>query len=107
MPQFLMISRHAPENCPMVNEKTRKTYMAWLSKMDEWFKKYKIRLIWAGGVMSEHLSVFVVEIPSLEVLEKASMEPEMMAMMATETMEIKLAMSMSPEEMLKMFKGLK
>jgi hypothetical protein len=104
MPQFLMISKHSPENCPMVHEKPRKAYVDWFNKLDEWSKKYKIKTLWAGGVMSEHLSIFIFEAPSLEVFEKASMEPESLAMMATETTEVKLAMSMDSPEAIKMMK---
>jgi len=78
-----------------------------LSKVDEINKKYKMKVIWSGGISSEHLSIFIVEAPSLEAFEKAGMEPENMVLMATETMEIKLVTSMTVEETLKMFKSLK
>jgi hypothetical protein len=107
MPTFLITTRHAPESCPMAHEKTRKAYIDYLSKMDEWSKKYKIKVIWSGGIMSEHLGITIVEAPSLEAFEKASMEPESMAMLATETTEIKMVMSMSIEESIKMMKSLK
>jgi hypothetical protein len=107
MPTFLMMSKHAPESCPMVNERTRKVYINWLSKLDEINKKYKMKVIWVGGVPSEHLSIFVMEAPSLEAFEKASCDPENIAMMATETMEVKLVTSMTIEETIKLFKSLK
>jgi hypothetical protein len=107
MPTFLMMSRHSPESCPMVNERTRKVYVNWLSKIDEINKKYKMKVLWMGGIPSEHLSIFIMEAPSLELFEKASMDPENIAMMATETMEIKSVMSMTVEETIKMFKSLK
>jgi hypothetical protein len=107
MPTFLMMSRHAPESCPMVNEKTRKTYLNWLSKLDELNKKYKLKVLFSGGISSEHLSIFIVEAPSVEAFEKSSMEPENMALMATETMEVKLVTSMTIEETLRLFKSLK
>jgi hypothetical protein len=107
MPTFLMMSRHAPESCPMLNEKTRKTYINWLSKLDEINKKYKFKVLWSGAISSEHLSIFIIEAPSIEAFEKASMEPENIALMATETMEIKLVTSMTIEESLKLFKSLK
>jgi len=91
----------------MVNERTRKAYINWLSKLDEVNKKYKLKVLWMGGIPSEHLSMFIMEAPSLEAFEKASMDPENIAMMATETMEVKLATSMTIEETLKMFKSLK
>jgi hypothetical protein len=66
-----------------------------------------MKVLWSGGNPSEHLSIFVVEAPSSEAFEKASMEPEFMALMATETTEIKLETSMTIEETLRMFKSLK
>jgi hypothetical protein len=103
MPTFLMITRHAPENCPMFNEKTRKTYVDWFSNMDKISKKYKMKMLWGGGVISEHLSVFIIEAPSLEAFQKASMEPEALALGKYETAEVKLATGM--EEAMKMLKA--
>ena len=103
MPTFLMISRHSPESCPMLNEKTRKVYMEYLSKLDGLFKKHGIKNLWGGAVISEHLTVAICEAPSLEAFNKLCMEPEILAISAYETCEVKLAMSM--EEALKMLKG--
>ena len=43
MPIFLLISRHSPENCPMFNEKARKVYMEYFSKLDGLLKKHGIK----------------------------------------------------------------
>lgn len=104
MPTFLVLSRHAPENCPMVHEKTRKVYLDWLSSMDKISKKYKVKMLWGGSVETEHLSVFIMEAPNLEAFQKASMEPEVMALMATETTEVKLVFP-TMEEGMKILKG--
>lgn len=103
MPTFLMISRHAPADCPIFNEKTRKVYVDWFSKMDEMSKKYKIKMLWGGAAISEHLSVFIFEAPSLEAFQKASMAPEALALGKYETAEVKLATGM--EEAMKMLKA--
>jgi hypothetical protein len=105
MPMFLCISRHTPENCPIFNAKTRKAYVDFASKIEGITKKHGIKILWGGGVESEHLSVMAFEAPSLEAFQKFGMEPEILALGATETMEIKLAMSM--EEATKMLEQLK
>jgi len=105
MPIFLVISRHSPENCPMFNEKARKVYIEWLSKLDGLMKKHGIKNLGGWGVTSEHLTVMVAEAPSLDAFQKLGMEPEILALSAYETYEIKLASSM--EEAMKMLKQAK
>jgi len=105
MPIFLLISRHSPESCPMFNEKARKVYVEWLSKLDERHKKHGVKNLGSWGVHSEHLTVMVVEAPSLNAIQKLSMEPETLALSAYETTEVKLAMGM--EEAMKMLKQAK
>ncbi len=105
MPIFLVISRHTPENCPMNNEKVRKAAMNAWSKLEEIAKKYGIKTIWAGSVPNEHLSVYIYDVPSLEAWNKAGMDPNIMAVLSTETAEVKLAMSM--EESMKMLRAIK
>jgi hypothetical protein len=100
MPTFFMYSRHAPENCPVVHKKTRKAYLDWYNSIDKWTKKYNIKLLWGGAVPSEHLSIMIFEAPTLEAFQKASIDPAVIALMATETMKVKLAMGM--EEGMKM-----
>jgi hypothetical protein len=99
MPTFLIISRHTPENCPMYNEKKRKAMLAYFNKMDAWAKKYKVKMVGAWSVPNEHLNFLVVEAPSLEAFQKVSMEPEAMAVGATETFEVKMVMN--EEEIMK------
>jgi hypothetical protein len=73
MPIFLVISRHSPENCPMFNEKTRKVYIEYLSKIDGLLKKHGIKNLGGWGVYTEHLTVGVMEAPSLDAVQKCSM----------------------------------
>jgi uncharacterized protein with GYD domain len=94
MPTFLIFSRHSPESCPGFNEKTRKTWLALFDKMDGLLKKHGIKLVGNWIVVPEHLSVVVFEAPSLEALLKYAMEPEVTAMSATSTTEIKAVSSL-------------
>ena len=93
MPIFLLISRHSPENCPMFNEKARKVNIEYMSKVDGLAKKHGLKNLGGWTVPNEHMSVGVIEAPSLEAFQKASMEPEVMALGAYETWEVKAAMS--------------
>jgi uncharacterized protein with GYD domain len=100
MPTFLMISKHSPENCPVFNEKVKKTALAYMNKMDAWAKKYGIKVIGTASVFSEHLNIMIFEAPDLQAIQKVGMEPEAMAMSAYTHTEVKLALN--TEETMKM-----
>jgi hypothetical protein len=102
MPIFLLISRHSPENCPILNARTRKVYVEYLTKLDGLMKKHGIKNLGAVNVYTEHLTVMISEAPSLDAFQKLSMEPEILALSATETYEVKIAMGM--EEVTRMLK---
>lgn len=103
MSLFLLIGKHSPENCSMFNEKAR--WIAHFSKLDEILKKHGCKIIGGWSVPTEHLSVAVFEAPSFEAFQKCGMEPEVMALSAIETYEVKPALNM--EEMGKMLKQAK
>jgi hypothetical protein len=105
MPTILMISRHPAESCPLFNEKARKVYLEYGSKLEGMLKKHGIKAIANCTVPNEHLSVIVSEAPSLEAFNKLCMEPEIMALNAYETYEIKLALN--AEEAFKMLRQAK
>lgn len=94
MPTFLVISKHSPDNCAMFNEKAKKAMLAYMNKMDVWAKKYRLKVLAAANVPNEHLSVMICEAPNLEVMQKASMEPVVMALSAYNTIEVKPALGM-------------
>lgn len=104
MATFLMMSRHTPQNCPVFNPESRKVYSNYIAKMQEISQKHGLKVVGACTVFSEHLVVTIFEAPSLEALQRASMEPEFLAMSKVDTMEIKLAMGM--EESIKTFQQL-
>jgi len=101
MPTFLLISRHTPEDCPIFNAKTKKMQLAAFDKMDDWEKKYKLKIA-ACSVPNEHLSVMICE-GSFEDMMKVSMEPEMLALNQFSTTEVKQALNM--KESMKMVRG--
>jgi hypothetical protein len=105
MAMFLLISRHKPEHCPVFNEKTSKMYLDYFKKVDGLMEKHKIKSIGGCSVHTEHLTVALFEAPSLKAWEEFSMEPEVHALGAYETMEVKLAMSM--EEAMELIKKAK
>jgi len=94
MPTFVVISKHSPENCPIFNAKSKKAHLAYMGKLDAWSKKYGVKLLAAASVPNEHLSVAIYEAKSMEAFEKAGTEPEIMALGAYSTLEIKTALNM-------------
>jgi hypothetical protein len=105
MAMFLLISRHKPEHCPIHNEKTRKVYMEYFKNIDRLMKKHGIKDLGGCAVYTEHLTVGLSEAPSRKAWEELITEPEVLALTAYETMEVKLAVSM--EEAMKMIKKAK
>jgi hypothetical protein len=85
----------------MFNAQTRKVYNDWFAKMPEISKKYGIKMVAACTVNSEHLTISILEAPSLDAIQKASMEPEFFAVNSVDTVEIKPALNM--EEGVKLF----
>ena len=100
MTTFLIISRHTPEECPAFNEKAKKVTSAMMNKMDEWTKKYAVKMVGSCTVFNEHLIVMICEAPNFEVMQKMMMEPENIAMNAISITEVKAALNM--EESLKL-----
>jgi hypothetical protein len=91
---FLGIARHTPEMCSLHNEASQKTMIAWLSKSEELTKKHGIKIVGGWNVHSEHLTIQVLEAPTFEATQAYSMEPENMAMLNWNTLEIKVAMTL-------------
>jgi hypothetical protein len=98
MPTFVVILSHSPENCDWFNEKSQKTTLKFMGKVDELMKKHEIKMLGAWTTdPAGHQSFWVVEAPSVEALQKFGMEPEVLATSAYRTMETKIVMSLEEE----------
>jgi len=75
---FLQISKHAPESCPVNNEKSMKTWRALNAKWEQLIKKHGIKLIGAWHDAMHHRIVMVWD-GTLEKMMEFCMEPEMLA----------------------------
>ena len=102
MSTFLIISRHSAENYSLNNEKMKTMTLELPAKLGGLEKKHGVKRVGAWTVVPEHLLIWVYEAQSSEVLQKFSMEPELLKWMAFNTSEIKLAMSL--EESMKLLK---
>lgn len=103
MPIFLKISKHSPENCPMVAEHAKKISLEVTSKMGELGKKHGVKVLGAWAVHQEHLLVMVYEAATLDAFQKFLMEPVVMKWInIQDTTEFKLAMTL--EESMKLIK---
>ena len=102
MPLFLQIARHTAESCPMHNEKTKKIFSDFMSKMGPLTKKHGIKVVGSWASMPEHLTVTVLDVPNPEAMIKFSMEPEVMEWVSYQTTENRPVMSM--EEAMKFVK---
>ena len=92
---FLQISTHPPESCPMHNEKIMKIYKALMAKPDSyWKKKYGVKMIGGWTALPQHLQVMVFEAPNMEAMQKAGMEPEMMAWFGYNTTQLMPVMTL-------------
>jgi hypothetical protein len=89
----------------MFNEKAKKAFMEYCSKLDGIQKKHGMKTLGNWTVPTEHLTVAVFEAPSFEAFQKCGMEPAVLALGAYETYEVKSALSM--EEAVKMLRQAK
>ena len=99
---FLQISKHAPESCPMHNEKVKKATQALMTKMDSLIKKHGIKVIGGWNSMLDHLLVTVYDAPNMDAMLKFSMEPEVMTWLGYHTTETTPVMTI--EESMKFLK---
>ena len=94
MATFLMIMKDTPQTCPLFNAQSAKAYSDWLAKLPDINKKYGIRhLASCTVIQGEHVSTIIVEAPSLEAVQRATMEPEYFALYKFGTIEIQPALS--------------
>ena len=86
----------------MHNEKTKKATMDLMTKMAQLTKKHGVKLVGSWVSIPEHLMVAVYDAPSMEVLMKLAMEPEVMTWSGYHTTEIKPVVTL--EESMKFLK---
>jgi len=79
---FLQISKHAPESCPIHNEKHKKATMDLMANLDKLQKKYGVKEIGSWLSMPNHLNVSVYDAPNMEAIIKFSMDPVVVAWLA-------------------------
>jgi uncharacterized protein with GYD domain len=97
---FLVMSRHAPEVCALHNETSRKTMIDWMGKARERAAKHGVKMVSGWNVLSEHLTVQVLEAPFFDAKQAFSMEPKNMAISTWNTIEVKVAITL--EDTMKM-----
>jgi uncharacterized protein with GYD domain len=102
MPLFLQTSKHSTESCPMHNEKIKKIYSDFMSKMGQLTNKHGIKVVGAWASMPEHLIVVVYDVPNPEAMLKFSMEPEVTEWLSYQTTENRPVKTM--EEVMKLLK---
>ena len=93
MPTVVVTMRHSPENCATFNEAARKATITLVSQQETLLKKYDIKPLGGWIVGNEHLVIMVMEVPSLDTMQQFMMEPGMVAQMAFNTIEVKVATS--------------
>jgi hypothetical protein len=89
----------------MFNEKARKVNLEFTGKLPELLMKHGVKVLGSWSVPTEHLNIMVFEASSSEVVNKLLMEPEVIALSAFETYEIKRGFSM--EEAMQMLQQMK
>ncbi len=68
--EYVALARHSPESCPGSNAMVRKHVEQSMGNMEEMGKKHQVMLKSAHILMSSHLSIFILEAPSIEAVEK-------------------------------------
>jgi len=88
MPTFMLISKHAPESCWMVNEKTRQIHANLVDKLGSLLEKHQIKMLGCWFDLPGHTLYEVYDVPTLEALQKMVMEPEIAAWTSFNTMQV-------------------
>ncbi len=102
MVTFLVISKHAPEDCPLRNEKMKKLALEYLSLQKDLEKKYKVKKVGVWSDIPEHTLYMIYEAPTAEDFQKSLMEPVIMQTILNSVTQIKTVMS--DEESMKLLK---
>src|SRR5512136_914630 len=76
---FMMISKHAPEACPVFNSQTRAVFLNYFEKAESLAHKYGIKQVGMWVDHPGHTGYMVFEAPSFEAFMGFSMEPEVEA----------------------------
>jgi len=97
----MQISRHAPESCPVFNNKTRGPTVALIQNMESLLANHGVKLAGMWNDHGAHEVYNIYEAPSMEAFRALSMEPEMMAWLGYNTVETKVVLG--PEEIKAMF----
>ena len=90
MPTFLLISKHSPENCPSFNEKSKKAFINSFDRSEELAAKHNVKMVGSWTIPTEHIYYMVFDAPSLDAFNDFGMEPDILAMAAFHTAEVKI-----------------
>lgn len=90
----MQISKHAPENCPMMIESTMKVTEALITKLDSLTAKHGIKLVGSWTDHPMHVIYNIYETPNMEAFLKYSEEPECIAWLGFNTVETKVVQSL-------------
>jgi len=77
----------------MFNKEARKATLALMANQEALMKKYKAKPLGGWVVSNEHLVIWAIEVPSLDIMQQFMMEPVMIAQSAFNTIEVKVATS--------------
>jgi hypothetical protein len=100
----MQISKHNPEVCPTYNGQTRQSTVDLLKKFDSLLAKHGLKLAGMWNDHPGHVVYNIYDVPNMESFMAFSMEPEMVAWLAYNTVETKVVFG--PDEVMHMF-GLK
>ena len=78
----------------MFNEKARKAFFEFSGKLIGLMRKHGVKLLGSWSAPTEHLNLMIFEAPNSDVFNNVLMEPEVIALSAFETYEVKRVFSM-------------
>lgn len=104
MVTILCMARDQVSNCTLFNAQSAKVLSEWFAKAPGIHQKYGIKILASCTVVPEHLTVMIMEAPSFDAFQKATMEPEYFALNKVGMWEFKPALS--TEETMKLFQQL-
>lgn len=71
---FMIVSKHSPESCPMVNTTSRENLIASNQRMNDVAKSLGVKILGTWADMPAHMIFMLIDAPKPEVLSKMAVE---------------------------------
>ncbi len=83
----MQVAKHSPEVCPAYNDKYKAVTLKWFESADRLCAKFGIKMVGFWTDHPNHHVFMLFDTPNMDALMGMSMQPEVVAMMAFQTIK--------------------